>query len=77
MLEFAKDYFDALVYVHIEDITNESNNLKLKFLKYIGGQNHMFCRHHTLPRITSHHDFKGLCSIIKDGMRCKKEASHC
>jgi hypothetical protein len=76
-LDFSEKFFDVAVYVRVEGMSDESNNFKLNFLKYIGGQNHVFCRHHNLPFISSHRDFKGSCSFIKDGMRCKRKVSYC
>ena len=77
-INFSETVFDVAVFVRVDDLSsNEKDSLKLKFLKYIGGQTHVFCHHHGLPFISTHREFSGLCSFVIDGVKCKKKAIYC
>ena len=74
-IPFSESIFDVAVFVKVKNIDNES--LRLKFLKYIGGQNKVFCEKHRLPMITSHHGTFAICCGTTENHNCKKSVSFC
>ena len=68
---FKVKYFDVAVFVKVKKI--EADDMSLKFLKYIGGQNHVFCEHHKIPLIASHRASIAKCC----GVNCKKKVTFC
>ena len=66
--------FDVAVFVKQRNVDTEE--MKLNFLKYIGGQTHVFCRDHDTPFITAHKSHIKCCGV-EGQSRCKKKVTYC